>query len=411
MELQKIKLPQKNIKDYLEFTPQSIKELEELSNEMKNLRVTHINATSEGGGVAEMLKSVVPLQNSVGLKSEWLVIPPDEEFFNVTKEIHNYFQGKPGDLSKQQKEIYENYNKKLAKLLENIETDVLIIHDPQPTAALSYVDKKISNLNLWRCHIDTSLPNLSVWNYFKKFWDAYDTYIFTLKEYAHKDFPKEKLELITPVIDPLSSKNIVINKKEAIKILKGYKIDTNKPIVSQISRFDPWKDPIGVIKAFLIAQEQIPELQLVLAGQMADDDPEGEVLFEKVKRYSKDKEGIILIAENTANNKLINALQTYSKAIIQKSTREGFGLTVTEAMWKNNAVIGGNVGGIKLQISDGKNGFLVNSSEEAAEKMVHLVQSEDLRKKIGDKAHISVKNNYLMPHLILNYMNLFKKFI
>lgn len=402
-----VKVEPKHLDDYQQFTTEVNKKIKSLAENLAGLSVAHLNATAVGGGVAEMLKSVVPLQRDIGLDSQWYILPPDDAFFEVTKQLHNFLQGKEGELSLDDLQIYENYNKYIAKLIDEIETDILIIHDPQPAAALTYLKNDKPELTIWRCHIDTSHPNKKVWETFENYWKPYDHYVFTMEEYAHEFFPKDRLSLITPVIDPLSAKNKAMDVAEARMYLKQFDFDANTPFVTQVSRFDPWKDPLGVIDAFEIAKKEIPDLQLVLAAQMADDDPEGAVIYKKVKEYAEGKEGVHLIVNFPDNELFVNALQVSSTAILQKSIREGFGLTVTEAMWKTNAVIGGNVGGIKLQIEDGVSGFLVNSPMEAAEKIVYLCKNPHEKEKIAKAAHESVKKRFLMPHMILNYLNIF----
>lgn len=407
LTLFKVGVKDKNINDYRDTSPQEVDHIKELASQYQGLKITHVNATALGGGVAEMLKSLVPLQNSIGLASEWYVIPPEDVFFEVTKSIHNYLQGKEGVLSKKQRNIYLEHNKKIARLLEGLETDILFIHDPQPAASLSFMQEGQRPKHcIWRCHIDTTKPNDQVWDFFQPFWDVFDHYIFTLKDYAHSDFSSEKLSFITPVIDPLSEKNKAMRRDDALELLKKYGIDVKRPFVSQISRYDPWKDPIGVIDAFMMAKEEIPDLQLILTAQMADDDPEGLIMFEKVKDHSYGKDDIRLIVNDENNELLVNSLQSASTVIMQKSIREGFGLTVTEAMWKKSVVIGGNVGGIKLQIDDGVNGFLVNNVEQAAQRLIYCLQHQDELPEMGEKAKLKVKENYLTPHLMIEHLRL-----
>lgn len=405
-----VKVEPRHLDDYQEFTPQTIQNIRQITKNLQGLSVTHLNATAVGGGVAEMLKSVVPLQRDAGLDANWLVLPPNDDFFEVTKKLHNFLQGKDGKLLVEDLEVYENYNKQIAELVDDLETDVLIVHDPQPAAALSYLTEEKPELVIWRCHIDTSQPNEQVWEIFKKYWEPYDHYIFTMKEYAHQFFPKDRLSLITPVIDPLSAKNKAMQINEAKTYLRQFDFDPYKPFITQVSRFDPWKDPLGVIDAYEIAKMDIPDLQLILAAQMADDDPEGEVIYKEVKDYAQGKDDIYFIVNFQDNELLVNALQVASTAVLQKSIREGFGLTVTEAMWKSNVVIGGNVGGIKLQIDDGVSGYLVNSPQEAAEKIVYICQNLEVKDKMSKVAHEKVKNNFLMPHLVLNQLKIFDQY-
>lgn len=410
-QLIKVNTPFKRVDDYSLLIPETVEEIKKTAKTLKGLKITHLNATSLGGGVAEMLYSLVPLQRDLGLDSNWLVLPPNQEFFEVTKEIHNFLQGKEGSLTEKQKEIYINYNQFIAQLLERISTDILIIHDPQPAASLTFLLHNKPQLALWRCHIDTSNPNERVWKFLLPFLNNFDHHVFTMKQFTHQEFPKEKLSFITPSIDPLSPKNIPFKKPDAQKYIKQFGINTAHPLVTQVSRLDPWKDPLGVVKAFLLAKNKIPALQLALVAQMASDDPEGVKVYEQVKDYIKERRDIFLLVNILDNDQAVNAFQTASDIILQKSIKEGFGLTVTEAMWKKSVVIGGNVGGIKLQIQDGDNGLLVSSVEETAEKIVYLLNHPNVCQKISQKARQSVKNKFLIPHKLLHYLYLFQNLL
>lgn len=412
--LVKVELNQKSITSYSQYTPEIVERLKQIAKPLAGLKVAHINATAVGGGVAEMLYSVIPLQRDLGLDSSWYVIPPRDDYFEVTKSIHNFLQGKKGSLTEDQKNIYLEHNKLIATLLDEIHADVLIIHDPQPAAALQFMKNK-PKLSVWRCHIDTSTPNPGVWEFLKPFLLAYDQLIFTTKEFVHPDIPSLKVNLFTPVIDPFTVKNSDLPKDQARKLLTKLGIDMTRPLITQVSRLDPWKDPIGVIEAFQIAKKQIPTLQLAFVGQMADDDPEGKIITNQVKAYANDlsaqagKTDILFFINLEDNDRLVNAFQVASTIILQKSIREGFALTVAEAMWKEAIVIGGNVGGIKLQIQDGVNGFLTNSIEETAQKIVYAIQNPKNLTHIPKAAHQTVLKNYLTPHLLLNELKLFSK--
>jgi trehalose synthase len=403
-----VELEKKKLSDYIDLAPKETAEIRKIATKFKGLKVAHINATPVGGGVAEMLRTIVPLQRDIGLDSNWFTIPPDDRFFEVTKEIHNFMQGKEGDLSDSQKKTYLEYNKDLSLLLSALETDVLLVHDPQPAAALKFSEKR-PKLSIWRCHIDTSRPNKKVWDFLKPYLLEYDNFVFTLPEFANNEFPENSLNFITPVIDPLNVKNIAMEKSAAKKYLRKLGIDTKKPLITQVSRFDPWKDPKGVVDSFKLAKNDVKDLQLAMVAQMANDDPEGQVVYEEMKDYVKGFDDVHLFVNLTDNDKAVNAFQVGSDIVLQKSIREGFGLTVTEAMWKGAVVVGGNVGGIRLQIEDGVNGYLVNSSEEAARKIVKVLKDPGKIKEISKNAHESVKNKYLAPHKVLNYLRLFDR--
>ncbi len=406
--LQRVNYSPKRLADYRSITPGVVDKIRQLAKSLQGLKMVHLNATPLGGGVAEMLRCSVPLQRDIGLDSTWYVIPPKKSFFEVTKEIHNFMQGKAGDLTEKQKKIYLDYNQQIAGLLAKIKADVFLVHDPQPAAALSFLKTQKPKLSIWRCHIDTSHPNKSVWNFLMPYLKSYDHFVFTMPDYIHQDFPLEKVSFITPVIDPLSEKNKLMAKTKAKQCLRKFGIDIRKPLITQVSRYDPWKDPRGVIDAYRLAKKKIPRLQLALVAQKANDDPEGEKVYQEIKDYAQNGEDIFLLVNLPNNDRAVNAFQAASDIVLQKSTREGFGLTVTEAMWKKAAVIGGNVGGIKLQIEDGVNGFLVNSFQEAAERIIYLFKNPQIKKKISRAAHDSVKSRFLMPHNLLNYLNLLK---
>lgn len=400
----------KRLEDYSKITPDVVGKIKKLAEKLNGVSIAHVNATAVGGGVAEMLKSEIPLQNDVGLKSSWYVIPPNDDFFEITKSIHNFMQGKPGNLTEGQKKLYLEYNQYIGELLSEIKADIFVIHDPQPAASLKFMKKK-PKVAIWRSHIDTSHPNKKVWDFLRPYLEGYDHFVFTLPQYTNDEFDKGKVSFITPVIDPLNAKNKAMSKAEARKYLKRLGIDTSRPLVTQVSRLDPWKDPEGVIDAYRQAKKEIKGLQLALVAQMASDDPEGMVIHHQIKEYIGADKDIYLMVNLDDNDRAVNAFQVGSDIILQKSIREGFGLTVTEAMWKGAVVIGGNVGGIKLQIEDGKNGYLVDSSREAAERIVELLNDRQKLEKMSKAAHLSVKEKFLLPHKKLNYLRLFYRLL
>jgi len=409
--LQKVKIPSKHIDDYRQFSPESVNQIHRLSKTLKGLKVTHLNSTSVGGGVAEILRILVPLQKDIGLNANWYVIPPNQSFFRVTKKIHNLLQGKKGYLTNKQKRIYLDYNQYIGGLLSKIQADILIVHDPQPAASISFLKNNRPQILIWRCHIDTSHPNKTAWRFFLPYLKSYNHFIFTLPEYVGGFLPFNKISTITPVIDPLSIKNIPMDKTEAKMYLEKLSINIHRPLVTQISRFDPWKDPEGVIDAYLIAKRKIPDLQLALVTQLTIDDPEGIKIYKQIKARIEKEKDIFIFINLPDNDITVNAFQTASDIILQKSIREGFGLTVTEAMFKGAIVIGGNVGGIKLQITDGINGFLVNSPLETAQRIIYILKNPQIKKKISQAARESVREKFLVTNKLLDYLNLFKKLL
>lgn len=390
-------------------------EIKVLSKELKGIRVVMINSTPRGGGVAEILKSLVPLMKGVGIQAQWFCIPPGREFFSLTKEIHNALQGKKFSLSPYSKKLYYRYMEKSAGLMLDMKADIWIMHDPQPAGIIRYLPDNGFHPVISRIHIDTSNPNSEVWNFIKGFLLQYDKIIFSSQEFVHSEIPKGKRVIFPPAIDAFTEKNKSLSFSIAKTILNGFGIDSNKPLVAQISRFDLWKDPIGVIKAYKLAKKKIPDLQLALVGLfLAHDDPEAIKVFKKVKKESMGDSDIFLFSNpaqlgSLTVDRFINAFQTGADVILQKSIKEGFGLTVAEGMWKEKPVIGGNVGGIKLQIKDTKNGFLVSSPKETAQRIVELIKDKNLQERLGKVAKKTVQENFLMPRLLRDYLKLFKE--
>jgi len=380
---------------------ETIDRLRKKANALKGLHITNVNSTYYGGGVAEILTSMTLLMNGLGLKTGWRTITGRPDFFNITKKMHNGLQGGEFHLTNIKRKIYEEviYENSIRNHLDH---DFVIVHDPQPLPLITHYRKK--GPWIWRCHIDLTKPDRELWRYLVPFIERYDAAIVSTREYLQK--LKTPQFLFMPAINPLSIKNRQLTKDEMDSRLKHYKIPTDLPLVVQISRFDRWKDPQGVVKAFKLARKKA-DCTLVLLGNAATDDPEGEEVFESLLKNREERILILPFGDDTA---LVNTLQTRAACVLQKSIREGFGLTVTEAMWKGTPVIGGNVGGIRYQIKDGVNGYLVSSIEEAAERIVGLVKNKDLRIRIGKKARESVRENFLLTRLLEQYLDLFLSF-
>ena len=406
-----VEIKKKSLDSYVNIvSKEKIEKIKNYSSNLKGLKVLHVNSTSYGGGVSEILQALVPLMRDIGLDAEWRVIEGDERFFNVTKNFHNALQGMGIELSQEMSNIYLEYNKKNAEIFEG-EYNFIVIHDPQPAAIYHYLTP-YPGIWIWRCHIDLTKTNMSFWNFIKPYIEIYDSYIFTLKNYAQKGLNNKKISVITPSIDPLSEKNDPLTLKESKKILKNYGVDTSCPIILQVSRFDPWKDPLGVVDTYRLVKKHFPNTQLVMAGSMATDDPEGIKYYEKTKSHAGEDPDIFLLTNvDGVGNKEINAFQVASDVIIQKSIREGFGLTVTESLWKGKPVIGGNVGGIPKQIINGENGFLVNNVNECAEKIIFLLENPNISKRMGEKAKEHIRNNFLITDHLYKYLKLFKKLL
>jgi trehalose synthase len=389
------------IEDYEQFIgAEALARILKKAKPLRDCHIANVNSTYYGGGVAEMLSSSTLLMNSLGIKTGWRVLQGSPEFFTITKKMHNALQGDHINLSKRKLRVYEDivYENSIRNHLEH---DVVVVHDPQPLAMIEHYRKR--GPWIWRCHIDISRPNKSLWKYLSSYINKYDAVILTLKEYAQRlSVPQIP---IMPAINPFSVKNKELTEDEIDEWLAHCNIPTDLPLVVQVSRFDKWKDPEGVIKAFRIARERVP-CTLVLLGSIATDDPEGIKVYESLLAY-RDERIIILSRQDSV---LVNALQRRAAVVLQKSLREGFGLTVSEAMWKGAAVIGGNVSGIRHQIQNGVTGFLVSSLEEAADRIILLLKNKKLRKTMGKKAKERVKKDFLLTRLVEQELDLLNSF-
>ena len=371
---------------------------------LKDRKIVHVNSTRAGGGVAEILSSMVPLSKELGLDVCWEVIEGDESFFNCTKMLHNTLQGMPGTLSGRQMDIYAETNARNAERLKDAlqDADYVFIHDPQPAALINSFPQRKGKW-IWRCHIDVSAPNKGVWQFIKNQVSGYDASIFSLPDFAQK-LPHPQF-LITPSIDPLAEKNIPLERSEVEKTYEELGVPMDKPIILQVSRFDKFKDPLGVIESYRIIKEHV-DVRLVLAGGEADDDPEASEILNEVRAAVDGDEDISVLLLPSDSHREINALQTGADVVMQKSLKEGFGLTVTEAMWKKKAVIGGNVGGIRLQVINRFNGFRVRTPEGAAIRTRYLLSHPWKMEKMGRNAREYVLENFLITGHLRRYMTL-----
>ncbi len=381
-----------------------IDQLRQLSGILSGLNVVHINSTKEGGGVAEILHRLIPLKNELGLNARWEVIAGNRQFYQCTKLMHNALQGNRVELSQ---ELLKNYEEtvrenceELREYLEN--ADIVFIHDPQPAALIAHYPVHKGKW-IWRCHIDVSHPYRQVWKYLRDHVRHYDASIWSLSEFA-QPLP-HPLYLIAPSIDPLSKKNIELSSDDLDKTFTKYGLDPMRPVITQISRFDRFKDPVGVIHSYRLVREFHP-IQLVLAGGGATDDPEGEEVLAQVRQAASDDPDIHVLMLPPDDHLTINALQRISDIILQKSTREGFGLTVTEAMWKGKPVIGGDTGGIRLQVINHHTGFLVNTPEGAALRIRYLLKRREKLEEMGQKARRFVLENFLITRHLREYLTL-----
>jgi trehalose synthase len=406
--LQPIIVPHKHLADYASIVGRTLSdEIRERAGRLKGKRVLHVSATAFGGGVSEILHTLVPLMIDVGLEAEWHVIYGREEFFNATKVMHNALQGNPQDLSDEQWDIWRRYNEINAKELSS-DWDVVIVHDPQPAALASLVGEK-SRRWIWRCHIDLSTPNPGTLERLVPHLEPYPAAVFHMPQYVPVGMDG-RAHIVPPAIDPLAPKNMAFSPEDAVYICEQFGIDVDRPLLCQVSRFDPWKDPLGVIDAYRIVKEQVRDVQLALVGSMATDDPEGWDYFNATVAHAEGDPDIHIL--NNLNNVgaiEVNAFQSHCDVVIQKSTREGFGLTVTEAIWKGRPLIGGAVGGIPLQVSDGETGFLVSSVEECAARSLEILRDPGLGKQLGRAGKEAVRKRFLMPRLLRDWLALFEQ--
>jgi trehalose synthase len=406
--LQDVALGARSLADYTHLVGRGlVEEIRERAEPLAGKRVLHVSATAFGGGVSEILYALVPLMRDIGLDVHWRVILGREEFFNVTKLMHNSLQGDPQSITDQQWEVFEAYNAMNAQSLDD-EWDAIIIHDPQPAGLRANAPDR-SRIWIWRCHIDLSTPNEETLGRLLPLLRDYNESIYHLERYVPNGLDG-RVRIIPPAIDPLSPKNMALSPEDASFVCQQFGIDTDRPLICQVSRFDPWKDPMGVIDAFRIVREQMSDVQLALVGSMATDDPEGWEFFHRTFSYA-DGDPDIKILNNLNNVGAIevNAFQSQADVVVQKSLREGFGLTVTEAMWKVRPVVAGNVGGIPLQIRDGETGFLISSPEEAAERALRILKDPELAKQLGRSGKERARELFLTPRLLRDWLTVFSE--
>ena len=383
-------------------------EIQRLAEPLKGKRVLHVNATSFGGGVAEILYTLVPLMNDAGLEAEWQVLTADSEFFNVTKSFHNGLQGAHVELTDEVRSVYEEVNRRNAEQLSR-SYDFVVIHDPQPAALRSFAggDGAVGSHWIWRCHIDTSTPDHALYDYLLPYIRRYDRAIYTMKDYAPAGIGVP-VEVVPPAIDPLAPKNMTLVPDDARYIVRQFGIDVDRPLLLQVSRFDHWKDPLGVVDAYRTVKAARPGVQLALIGSMASDDPEGWEYLDKLTDYvGGDSDVYVLSNLDNIGSVEVNAFQSHAAVVVQKSTREGFGLTVSEGLWKARPVVAGKVGGIPLQVQDGTTGFLVDSSEACAERCLEILDRPEWAHGLARQGKEYVRQHFLTPRLLRDYLRIF----
>ncbi len=405
--LQEISLGQKSLADYTHIVGKDlVGRIRELAEPLQGHRVLHVSATAFGGGVSEILYTIVPLMRDIGLDAHWHVIFGKEEFYNATKLLHNSLQGAEETLSEEQWALFDEVNELNAKGLEG-EWDTVIVHDPQPIGLRRGAEEKGGKW-IWRCHIDLSEPNPEPIARLLPMIEEYDATVWHMPAYVPGGVNGHNgVRIVPPAIDPLSPKNMAFSPDDAAFVCNQFGIDVDRPLITQVSRFDPWKDPIGVIDAYREVTAQMPEVQLALVGSMATDDPEGWDFFQRTFEYA-DGDPDIKILNNLNNVGAIevNAFQSQSDVCMQKSIREGFGLTVTEALWKGRPTIGGNVGGIPLQIDNGESGFLVDSPAECAQRCLEILGDPELGMQLGRAGKEHARRNFLSPRLLCDWVEL-----
>lgn len=397
----------KRLEDYRGIVPDEVlANLHQRAARMYDSHVVHVNSTAQGGGVAELLSSIVPLMNDVGVDCGWRVLVGSEDFFGVTKKLHNGLQGEPIALTAQKRRIYLQASENFGRYTHIGKHDVVMVHDPQPLPMIQYQRKR--QPWIWRCHIDLTDPDRRLWEYLKGFILRYDLVIVSHEDYLREDLPVRQI-VVNPAIDPLNQKNVNLPPSTISKYLERHGIALDKPLITQVSRFDKWKDPVGVIEVFKKVRRNV-DCRLVLAGNFATDDPEGYEIFEKVRLRAEkliDSGDVILLLG--AGDVVINALQRVSSVVLQKSLREGFGLTVAEASWKGVPVVAGAVGGIPLQIIDGETGYLVEPRDlrGCAERIVTLLENPELARTMGAAGREHVRQNFLVTRLLGHELEIF----
>ena len=405
--LQPVSIAQKHLSDYASIVGRPlVDEIRDRAQRLAGKRILHLSATAFGGGVSEILYTLVPLMVDVGLECEWQVIYGREEFFNATKLMHNALQGAPQALANEDWDTWLRFNEINARELAG-DWDVCIVHDPQPAALASLVGQRAKHW-VWRCHIDLSTPNEPTLERLLPYLDPYEAAVFHMPQYVPARVDG-RAHIVPPAIDPLAPKNMAFSPEDAVYICQQFGIDVDRPLLCQVSRFDPWKDPLGVIDAYRLVKEQMPSVQLALVGSMATDDPEGWDYFNATVAHADGDPDIHIL--NNLNNVgaiEVNAFQSHCDVVIQKSKREGFGLTVTEAIWKARPFIGGDVGGIPLQISDGETGFLVSDVQQCAARALDILGDPALGKRLGLAGKETARRRFLSPRLLRDWLELFE---
>ena len=403
----------KSLEDYRSIVGDAvIDEIVALAAPLQGMRVLHVNSTAFGGGVAELLRSLVPLMAGVGLQADWRLIRSADEFFVVSKAMHNALQGMSIDWTSAMRGVWLGYNQMNAQLFDE-EYDFVIVHDPQPAGILamrqSLDGRRPRGLWIWRCHIDMTHAQPEVWDFLRPYVEQFDACIFTLKDYVKDDLTGPIVTIIPPAIDPVSPKNADLPAETVATILERYGIDTSRPFLLQVSRFDPWKDPLGVIDVYRAIKQEVPEMQLALLASMAHDDPEGWTWYERVVRHAGEDFDIHILSNlQGLGNLEVNAFQRRASVVVQKSIREGFGLTVTEALWKERPVVATKVGGIPLQVISETTGYLADGTDDCIRWIRQLLAHPQIGRRLGQEGREHVRRNFLITRYLRDYLQLFQ---
>jgi trehalose synthase len=410
--LQLVNVGRKSLADYATIATHGLMDdIRRLAEPLAGLRVLQLSATAFGGGVAEIQYTLVPLMQDAGLEVEWRIIRGADEFFAITKAIHNALQGNPRCLSDEECATFERYQELNAREIDASAYDVVVVHDPQPVGVLAHLDRGASRW-VWRGHIDFSMPNEQVLDFLLPSIRLYDAAIFHLADYVPRGDRLPPCFIWPPAIDPLAPKNMALSAEDAAYIVAQFGIDVTRPLLTQVSRFDPWKDPLGVVDAYRLVKAERPEVQLALVGSMAHDDPEGWEYWNQVVAYvDNDPDVFVLSNLNNVGSVEVNAFQVHSAAVIQKSIREGFGLTVSEALWKVRPTVAGRVGGIVTQIEDGVSGWLVDSSEECAAACLEILADPAAARARALVGKEHVRRHFLTPRLLRDWLALFNRLL
>jgi trehalose synthase len=395
----------KRLADYAKVIgDERYEQLRSLAKAAKGRSMLHINATAYGGGVAEILQNLVPLLRDAGVDAHWAVLDAPPAFYDITKKIHNALQGMKLDLSETERKLFLDVARENAAQLTD--ADVVLAHDPQAVALRHFAKDPDRFGWVWRCHIDLTNAHQPVWSFLRPFVEEHDASIWTMPEFVRPDL-KQKVLIQAPTIDPFSEKNRDMPIEEAREIVRKFKVDPSRPILLQVSRFDPWKDPLGVIDAYRLTKKEVPAVQLVMIGSLADDDPEGQEYFDRTKKHAgADKDVFLFTNLDGVKDTEVNAFQRASTVVVQKSLREGFGLVVAEGLWKEIPVVAGKVGGIVIQIQDGVSGYLVSSVEECAARCLDLLRDPALRARMAAAGREHVRENFLITRDLRDQLEL-----